>query len=260
MRLVSLGLLGTIGVLLLAILPAAGAAAPLSGVVTTCSSTWSCQFTFNTSAGTGWAHGVGNAGYGRAGVISLQLPGESKASYNLSYNTWIGSLIGTYTYWTEGQFFGTDVNTGYVVFGNTNTNYTITCHGHSGHGGGCTYTYTTDNGTIVVRFTHAEQTMTSLSCSPTSINVAGKTTCTATVTNLWNSTNYPAGKIHFASSGGGKFSNMGTCTLSSNGTCTFTWHPSDNTCSFSTLSATYGGTAKFYHSSGSTLEGVTGGC
>jgi hypothetical protein len=193
-------------------------------------------------------------------VLSLQLPGEAQASYNLTYSTHIGSLIGTYTYWTVGNFLGTDVNTGKVIYGTTDTNYTITCHGHSGRGGGCTYTYTTDNGTITVRFTQAEQTSTTLSCSPTSIDIASSTTCTAKVTNLWNSSNTPTGKLHFSSSAGGKFSNMATCTLSSTGSCTFTWHPSDNTCGSSTIAATYVGTLHYYKSGGSTVVGVTGGC
>ncbi|MFI5418685.1 MAG: hypothetical protein ACHQ2Y_07320 [Candidatus Lutacidiplasmatales archaeon] len=231
----------------------------MNGVVTACSSNWSCKFVFNTTAGTGWANGVGTGSYGKTGVLSLQLPGEASASYNLTYSTYIGSLIGTYTYWTVGNFLGTDVNTGKVVYGTTNTNYTITCHGHSGRGGGCTYTYTTDNGTIVVKFTSAEQTSTTLSCSPTSIGITGKSTCTATVSNLWNSSNYPTGKVHFYSSGGGKFSNKGTCTLAS-GTCTFTWHPADTTCGSSTLSATYGGTTYYYKSSGSAVIAVSGGC
>ncbi|MCI4319817.1 MAG: hypothetical protein L3J87_03385 [Thermoplasmata archaeon] len=259
MRGVTIGLVGTVGLLLLAILPAPGAATPLNGVITTCSSNWSCHFVFNGSTGKGWANGS-SSGYLYPGTMSLRLPGEAKTSANLTYWTYIQRLNGTYTYWTIGNFFGTDVNTGKVVYGTTDSNYTITCHGHSGHGGGCTYTYTVDNGTIVVRFTKAEQTSTTISCTPTSIDVAGKTTCKATVKDLWNGTHYPTGKLHLTSSGGGSFSNKGTCTLGSTGNCTFTWHPSDNSCGSSTLAATYGGTTYFYKSSGSTLEGITGGC
>jgi hypothetical protein len=258
MSLLKIGLIGSVGLLLLALLPVAGAT-PLNGVVTACSSNWSCDFVFHTTAGKGWANGTSH-GYLTAGTITVKLPGEAKTSTGLTYWTYIQKLTGTYTYWTIGNFYGTDVNTGNVIFGTTNSNYTITCHGHSGKGGGCTYNYTTDNGTIAVKFTKAEQTSSSISCSPTSIDVASKTTCKATVTNLWNSTNHPAGKLHFYSSGGGGFSNQGTCTLSSTGTCTFTWQPSDNTCSFSTITAIFGGTTYYYKSSGSPVVTVTGGC
>lgn len=255
MKLLRLAWLGPLGLVLLALVPVAGATAPVHGLVTTCSSTYSCKFVFNTSAGTGWANGVGYGFYGKPGVMSLQLPGEAKASYNLSYSTYIQKLTGTYTYWTVGNFLGTDVNTGKVIFGTTNTNYTITAHCSRG----CWYTYTTDNGTIVVRFTQAEQTSTAISCSPTSIGVASKTKCTVTVTNLWNSSNVPTGKVHVSAAGQGTFSNHGSCNLTA-GKCTFTWHPSDNTCGGAGITATYAGTAAYYRSSGSTFETVTGGC
>jgi len=246
---------GTVGLLLLAVLPGAGAAATVSGKVTSCSSLYVCHFNLNSSAGTGWANGTGY-GYTTPGVISFQLPGEAKVTSNVTYLTSIGSLIGTYTYWVQGSFLGSDVNTGHVVYGSTNTNYTITCHGHSGRGGGCTYTYTTDNGTIVFHLTKAEQTSTSLSCVKTS----GKTTCSLSVLNLWNSSYVPAGKVQFTGPYGGKFSNNGTCKLSLMGTCSFTFHPPANPCGYYTLVANYLGTASFYKSSGSTTIYYGGGC
>jgi hypothetical protein len=253
-----LGLLGTVGLLLLAVIPAAGAT-PASGVVSTCTSNWSCNFVFNTSAGRGWANGT-STGYQTAGSITLRLPGEAKTSTNVTYWTLVPKVTYNWpssTYWTSGYFVGTDVNTGKIVYGTTNSNYTALCHPVFRW---CTYTYTTDNGTIVVKFTKAESTATNVTCSPTSIKVSGKTSCTATVKNLWNRTNYPTGKLHFLTSGGGSFSNKGTCTLSSTGTCSFTWHPADDTCGSSTLSATYGGTTYYYKSNGSIVIGVTGGC
>jgi hypothetical protein len=259
MRISRIAWAAPLGLALLLLVPVSGATAPVSGVVTTCTSVYTCSFVFNTSAGTGWAYGAGTGSYRQPGLLSFQLPGEAKASYNLSYSTYIGSLIGTYTYWTVGNFFGTDVNTGKVVFGTTDTNYTITCHGHSGRGGGCTYTYTTDNGTIVFHFTQAEMTSTTVSCTPTSVHVAGKTSCTLKVVNLWNSTNVPTGKVRLSSGGTGGFSNKGVCTLSA-GQCTFTWHPFDNTCGWGTISAVYPGYTAFYKSSGSTTLTVTGGC
>lgn len=255
MRLLSVGLVGTVGLLLLAILPAAGAAAPVSGTVTSCSGLYTCKFVFNTSAGTGWANGSGS-GYRTPGVISFQLPGEARATSNVTYDTFIGSLIGTYTYWVEGNFLGSDVNSGHVVYGTTNTNYTITCHGHSGRGGGCTYTYTTDNGTIVVHLTKAEQTATNLTCA----KVSGKTACSLSVINLWNSSNVPTGKVLFTGPYGGKFSNNGTCKLSSKGTCSFTFRPPANPCGIYDFTANYLGTTLFYKSSGLTTMFYGGGC
>jgi hypothetical protein len=251
MRFLRIAAIAPVGLLLLALLPVAGATAPVHGVVTTCSSTYACGFVFNTSAGTGWANTTGTK-------MSFQLPGEAKASYNLSDATYIARLTGTYTYWTVGNFLGTDVNTGKVVYGTTDTNYTITCHGHSGRGGGCTYTYTTDNGTIVFHFTQAEQTSTAVSCSPTSINVAARTTCTVTVTNLWNASNVPTGTVHFTGSATGSFAPHPSCTLVS-GSCTLKWHPADNTNGAVTIGAHFLGGTGFYTSQGSTSVTVTGG-
>jgi hypothetical protein len=261
MRPLTLVMVGTVGLLLLAILPYAGATATASGAITTCSSNWSCDFVFSSWAGTGWANGT-SGGYLYSGSLSLRLPGEATTSTNLTYWTHIQTVSSNYstgntTYWTIGTFVGTDWNTGKVVYGTTDSNYTATCH-HVYRW--CHYTYTTDNGMIIVQFTRAEPTSTTISCSPTTIAVAGKTSCTVTVLNLWNSSNYPTGKIHLSSTGGGSFSTKASCTLSSTGTCTFTWHPADDTCGSSTLSATYGGTTFYYKSGGSTLIGVTGGC
>lgn len=247
MRLGAFAVVGALAVIVLAVLPTAAWAAPVNGTVTTCANTSTCAFAFNTTAGTGWA----KTG---AGKISFQLPGEAKASYNLSYATYIARLTGTYTYWTVGNFLGTDVNTGYVVYGTTNTNFTITAHCSRG----CSYTYTTDNGTIVFRFTRAEQTATAVSCTPSTINVAAKTNCTVTVTNLWNGSYVPTGKVHLTSPQTGAFANHGTCTLSS-GKCSLSWHPFDNTGGYVGLLAKYGGSTTFYPSSGSTTVTVTGG-
>lgn len=234
-------------VVLLALIPLSAATPPVQGVVTTCSSTMDCKFVFNTTAGAGWATAA-------PPTLSFQLPGESLASYNLSYTTYIERLTGTYTYWTIGNFLGTDRNTGKVVLGTTDTNYTITAHCTRG----CSYTYTTDNGTIVFRFTQAEQTSTVVSCSPAAIKVSGKTTCSVTVTNLWNSSNVPTGSVRLSSGGLGAFANHGRCTLVS-GTCSLSWHPFDNTGGYVRISATYAGSAAYYRSAGGTLVTVTRG-
>lgn len=251
MRLLHLAWLGPLALLVITLMPVSAATLPVSGVVTTCASSSSCQFVFNTSKGTGWANAT-------PPMMSFQLPGEAKASYNLSYSTYIKLLTGTYTYWTVGTFLGTDVNTGHVVYGTTNTNFTITCVGHSGKGGGCTYVYTTDNGTIVFRFTNAQQTSTAVTCNPSTVNVSAKTTCKVTVSNLWNASNVPTGKVHLQSPGLGSFASRGVCTLTA-GSCSLTWQPFDNTVGSVSILATYGGSSAFYKSSGSTTVVVNGG-
>jgi hypothetical protein len=136
--------------------------------------------------------------------------------------------------------------------------YTITCVGRRGRGCGCTYVYTTDNGTISIRLTKAEQTATNLSCSPTTLN-GGRRTCTVTVANLWNSSNVPVGKLHVTNPYGGKLSNNGTCTLTS-GSCKFTWTPAANACGAYVITATYLGTAACYTSTASVTITVNTGC
>lgn len=233
---------------------------PITGSVVICKSTTVCSYTFNTSKGTGWANSTTN--YTGPPVMALQLPGEKKASHNLSYSTYIAKLTGTYTYWTVGNFLGTDVNTGHVVYGTTNTNFTITCHGHSGRGGGCTYTYTTDNGTIVVHFTYAAITSTKVACSPTFTTPGSKVSCTVTVTNGWNASRYPTGKVTVSDGNTGTLSlTNGTCTLYK-GKCSFAYHPADDTCGNVVIAASYAGSASFYKSAGSETISVyvSGGC
>lgn len=241
-----------LGVALLAIAPGASAGRTVAGVVTNCRSASSCAFVMNGTGPAGWANGT-------PPTLAFQFASEAKASYNLTYGTYTARLSGTYTYWTAGNFWGTDVNTGHVVYGMTNTNYTITCHGHSGRGGGCTYTYTTDNGTILFHLTQAEITSTAISCSPASVHAGGKATCTVTVTNGWNVTNVPKGKVTITDGLLGSLSNKGTCALV-NGTCTFTLHAPDDACGTIGLTASYLGTRYYYKSQGTTSESVTGGC
>ncbi|HEV2318041.1 MAG TPA: hypothetical protein VGV89_10800 [Thermoplasmata archaeon] len=233
--------------------------APVHGLVTNCTSTVDCTYAFNTSAGAGWAKSTGFTLNSER--MAVQLPGELLASSNLSYSTYIAKLTGTYTYWTVGTFVGTDVNSGYVVLGTTNTNYTITCVGHSGRGGGCTYIYTTDNGTIVVKFTHQELTSSSIVCSPTSFYVVQKTTCTVSVTNDWNASLLPTGTVRISDARLGSLSDKGACALV-NGTCSFTFRPFDNTCGSVVIWATYPGASAFYRSLASTAVDVMvqGGC
>lgn len=259
MQFVKLGLVATVGFLLLASIPVAGATTPANGVVTTCTAYWSCNFGFNTSAGQGWAN---STGYRAGGSIDLKLPGEAKTSTGLSYLTNAPKVTtkgANSTYWTIGNFIGTDVNTGKIVYGTTDSNYTATCHIVFRW---CHNTYTTNNGTIVVLFTRAEATSTVLSCSPSTLHPQQKANCTATVSDLWNASNYPTGKLHLSSpSGYGSFSNKGVCTLVS-GKCQFYYRTSDNACGAGTLGASYPGNLAFYKSSGSFQLDVyvNGGC
>lgn len=248
MRIMRLGWMGLLALILLVVVPTSGSASGYHGNVTVCvKSTTNCYYGLNTSKSTGWATTTSTH-------LSFKLPWESKASYNLTYATYVQKLTGYYTYWTIGNFHGTDVNTGYVVYGTTNTNFTITAHCQRG----CTYTYTTDNGTIVFRFTKAYLTSTSVSCNPSSFNVSGTTTCTAKVSNLWNSSNNPTGKVLLSTAGLGNFSGNGKCSLSS-GKCSLTFQSFDNTIGSVTIWATYSGTSSFYKSSGSTIVDVLGG-
>jgi hypothetical protein len=220
--------------------------APLHGVVKSCSSASSCDFVFNASGVLGWANASPPS-------MSLRLPGEALTSTGLSYSTYTASLIGTYTYWTVGHFVGTDVNTGKVVYGWTNANYTITCYGHSGRGGGCTYTYTTDNGTIVVNFTQAEQTTTSATCAPSTIAPGSSSVCTATVNDTVNASTVPTGNVSFTGSFGStaEFSNGGVCVLAS-GSCSVLYTAPDEQLGTVGVVATFAGTPSFYISAGRT--------
>lgn len=232
---------------------------PVTGTVTNCTSTIACKFAFTSSLGTGWANSTGLTVTSEH--MALQLPGEAKASYNLSYATYIARLTGTYTYWTVGTFLGTDVNSGNVVRGTTDTNFTITCIGHSGRGGGCTYVDTTDNGTIVVRFTNAELTSAAVACTPSTISPGQRSVCRVTVTNDWNVSNVPSGTVRAGDGRLGPLSHNGTCALV-NGSCSITFRPSDNTCGLVAIKASYQGTAAFYRSSASASVDVyvSGGC
>jgi hypothetical protein len=233
----------------------------IQGNVTNCTTQATCVYAFSNALGSGWATSTLSTTTGPR--MAFQLPGEAAASYNLSYSTSTAKVTNnypTYIYWTVGSFIGTDLTTGHIVYGTTSTNYSATCHVVFRW---CHYTYVTDNGTIVAHLTRAEATATSISCSPSTLHPQQKTSCQASVTNHWNVSNYPTGKVHFrdGGSGLGTFSNKGVCTLA-NGTCSFTFKTSDNACGLIDLSASYGGTAAYYKSNGEVSVDVyvSGGC
>ncbi len=234
-------------------LPSLSSAATSSvqGVVTSCASASSCDFVFNVSGVLGWANASPPS-------MSLRLPGEALTSTGLSYSTYTASLTGTYTYWTVGNFVGTDVNTGKVVYGTTNTNSTITCYGHSGRDGGCTYIYTTDNGTIVVHLTQADQTATTVACVPSTIAPGSATVCTATVNDTVNATSKPSGNVSFAGAYGStaNFSSGGLCTLVA-GSCSVTYTAPDDQLGTVPITATFLGTPSYYTSGGRSSIYVT---
>ena len=227
----------------LAAIPATGPA-PLHGLVKSCKSASTCGFIFNSSGALGWANASPPS-------LTLRLPGEALTSTNLAYSTYTASLIGTYTYWTVGNFVGTDVSTGKVVYGVTNTNFTITCYGHSGRGGGCTYVYTTDNGTIVVFFTQADQTTTTVACAPSSISPGSSSVCTARVNDSINRSATPSGNVSLYGSFGSTagFSNGGNCALIS-GACSVLYTAPDDQLGTVPVTAIFNGTSSFYTSSG----------
>ncbi|HEV2317081.1 MAG TPA: hypothetical protein VGV89_05855 [Thermoplasmata archaeon] len=233
----------------------------IRGNVTNCTSQSTCTYAFSNAGGNGWANST-LSGTGPL-RMALQLPGESIPSYNLSYTTSTQRVTNnypTYIYWTVGSFLGTDSNTGHILYGTTNTNYSATCHVVYRW---CHYTYVTDNGTIVVHPTNARPTGTTFTCSPTTFHPQQKTSCTVTVTNLWNASNYPTGKVHLSDggTGAGSFSNKGTCALV-NGTCSFSFRSSDNACGLIYLSASFLGNAAYYKSGAETSIDVyvSGGC
>lgn len=238
---------------------AASVRAPLLGTVVRCTSTVKCLYNLTTRLGSGWANSTLSATSKE--VMALKLPGESKVSSNLSYATYTQHVTYAYpntTTWTVGTFLGTDLISGHIIYGVTDTNFTATCHPVFRW---CHYTYTTDNGTIIVRFTNAEVTSTAISCTPTSTKPGGKVSCSVDVTNGWNASKTPTGAVNISDGSTGTLSDKGVCKLT-NGSCSFVYRPADNTCGGVTISASYRGTAAFYKSAGSATVDVivSGGC
>jgi hypothetical protein len=93
-------------------------------------------------------------------------------------------------------------------------------------------------------------------CSPSSVEVADATSCTATVTDDGGSGgSAPTGTVTFSSSGQGSFGSGGSCTLSSSGGstgCAVSYTPSAVGSGTPTISAAYGGDAAHGADSGTT--------
>jgi hypothetical protein len=241
-------LIAVVVLLAVAILPTASAGPSHAvGTATRCTSTVSCSYTINGSSGIGWAY----TGYNS---ISFRLPGEGNATYGGAYSVHSIAVNGS-VYDMQGSFLVTDVNTGKIVTGATNTNISVTVYCHYK---GCTYTYKLINGTIAFRATHFDATSTTFSCSPSSIKAQHSTSCTVTVKDLANSSVNPSGNVSMQTriAGVGHFANKGACTLS-NGTCTLKFTTTDEFVGTATLYANYHGTPAYYKSQGTAFVYVS---
>lgn len=118
--------------------------------------------------------------------------------------------------------------------------------------------------TIVIGQSVPDTTTTTVSCTPTSGQVAVQTSCTATVTDTTSNVTPPTGTVSFSSVGSGVFGSGQQCTLSPAGynvhtaTCSLAYTP--KAAGSQTINASYGtvsGTPGFASSSGATSITVT---
>lgn len=107
--------------------------------------------------------------------------------------------------------------------------------------------------------TAIRSTSTSVTCSPSSLQVGYSTACTATVTDTASGTSItPTGAVSFVSSGPGTFS-PSSCTLAGTGAssaCSVAYSPTAS--GTDTITATYGGDSVHYGSSNSFSLAVSG--
>lgn len=211
------------------------------GTATSCSGLSSCRFQFSAGNLTGWADSYG-------GTLSFQLPGESKASYNLPYGAHVVSVSGS-TDLVNGTFVGADVNTEKVVHGTTSTFVTV----KSVCWRVCGTAYVLDNGTITLTPTDIDATLTSLACVPESLTAGTNSSCTVSVTDRANSSVVPTGTVTLRTSVAyvGLFSNGGNCTLVA-GSCSFSFGTTDEEVGTIPIVANYAGTATEFASTNTT--------
>lgn len=93
-------------VLLMLVPTAAYGSGSIKGKATKCTGTAACSYTISSSSGIGWA----STTFAFSGLISFQLPGESKATYNQPYSIQVVSVVGP-TYTVKGTFAPIDANT-----------------------------------------------------------------------------------------------------------------------------------------------------
>jgi hypothetical protein len=185
------------------------------------------------------------------------LPGETQSTHATGVYSgqavFAGySLTAGTVYHVTGTFAVVDASDGKVVKGQTDA--FIGIKGHSGRGGGNTYTLV--NGTISLKDTGLDGTLTSVNCSPSTVKALHFTTCTVTVTDLvTGATGYPTGKVVFSTTSGYGSFKPGSCYLSS-GSCSVEFKPLGG--SSLPVYAEYRGDSTHYRSSGRTQVYVTG--
>src|SRR6266702_2300090 len=120
--------------------------------------------------------------------------------------------------------------------------------------------YVANSGLRTVSVISGHLTMTSLTCTPSSLPVNGVTTCNAVATDIFGSgATTPTGAVFFSSNGTGSFS-TNTCNLSGNGAtaaCSVSYSPTALGNGFQNIFSTYGGDSKHMSSSGNTILTVT---
>ncbi|MCI4363516.1 MAG: hypothetical protein L3K13_04340 [Thermoplasmata archaeon] len=244
----TLVLLG-LAVLLLSAVPSVSASAVTKGAATSCHALASCSFIITNSNGTGGANTSTN-------TISFRLPGEAKITVGGVYTSKVVNVSGHVDH-VVGTFAVSDINSGKVYFGSTNTFITVTPHCYRN---GCSYTYSLVNGTINFKATGLDGTTSAVTCSPGTFWAGNSTVCTVTATNLANSSSPPTGRVSFAIGYGtyGNFSKNGTCTLSK-GSCSVKFTPNEEQVGYVRIYASYLGNKVFYKSAASTLITITQG-
>lgn len=240
-RLLNLLIIGVLGLVVL-VPVGANASSQITGTATQCTSFNACTYTI---AGGGSART--NA------LVVFTLPGEAMSTTSQTYTFQNLGHTGT-TYHIQGSFTAVDANNGKVVFGVTDDYIIQTPHCFRS----CSYTYTLVSGTITFTLTGLDSTTTSLACNPGTFWTGHSTTCTVTVTDQADQTNYATGSITFGISTYGAYGTFtpSTCTLLS-GSCSVTFTPSDNTVGYVGLTASYPGDGSHYISSGKTTIDIT---
>jgi hypothetical protein len=241
-------LLPIVALVLVVTLPTVSASSATTGIAKQCTAGIAyCTYNITNANGSGWAFTTPTS-------ISFPLPGESNYSYGGQYSAKVVNVSGKLDH-VKGSFVATDVNTGKILFGLTDTNITVVKHcSHTG----CGYTYTLVNGSIVFHPTHFDGTLTALTCSPSTFQDGNSTKCTAKVSDLANSSNVVNGNVSFFTyvSYIGTFSHGGVCTLLK-GSCSVQWTPADGESGPIHIYANYQGHYIYYKSQGNALVDVT---
>lgn len=232
------------------------ASTALTGTVTRCSGYYSCSFAVNNDTGTGYVTIYGAS-------VSFKLPRESNVTtssvlpYGFSAQiVKMGSSSAGTLYNVTGTFTATDATNGRLVNGSTD----VIVAAKTICWRTCGISYKTINGSINVFETDkiSGQSITTVTCNPSSIIQGTLTTCTASVTNLaTQNTIIPTGAISFTASnvGLGTFSQE-SCNMIS-GTCSVNFKSNEEGSGTTSIYASYMGDSLHTSSLGSTLVYVT---